>query len=93
MARGATDEQVRLFAGENLIRVWENVEAAAKVIQTSGEKPDEEIWEGRSWKYGHKTMPFMLAGSREKFAGPAGPHQFSVKANGRHAGLDSKDSS
>ena len=93
MARGAADEQVKLFAGENLIRVWENVEAAAKVIQTSGEKPDEEIWEGRSWKYVPKTMPFMLAGSREKFAGPAGPHQFSVKANGRHAGLDSKDSS
>jgi membrane dipeptidase len=90
MARGATDEQVRLFAGENLLRVWENIEAASQVIQASGAKPDEEIWDRRGWRYGHKSMPFMFAGSREKFAGPAGPHRFSVKANGKHAGLDSQ---
>jgi membrane dipeptidase len=87
MARGVTDEQVRLFAGENLLRVWENIEAASEIIQASGEKPEEEIWEGRSWKYGHKSMPFMFAGSREKFGGPDGPHQFSVNGDGKHSGL------
>jgi hypothetical protein len=38
-------------------------------------------------------LPFVLTGCREKFAGPAGPHQFSVKANGKHAGLDTQPSS
>lgn len=87
MARGATDEQIRMFAGENLLRVWENIEAAATMIQATGEQPVEEVWEGRNWKYGHKTMPFMLAGSREKFEGAEGPHQFSVNRDGKHAGL------
>jgi len=92
MARGATDEQVRIFAGENLIRVWENIEAAAEISQASGERPVEEIWERRSWRYGHKSMPFMFAGSRDKLEGPLKPHQFSVNADGKHAGLV-KDSS
>lgn len=86
MARGATDEQVRLFAGENLLRVWEHIEVAAAATQASGEQPVEEIWEGRSWIYGHKAQPFMFAGSKENVRG-AGPHQFSVNANGKHAGM------
>jgi hypothetical protein len=46
MARGATDDQVRLFAGENLIRVWGNIEVAAEAIQASGEKPVEKFGKG-----------------------------------------------
>lgn len=87
MAKGATDDQIRLFAGENLLRVWENAEIAAKGIRDSGEKPNEEIWDGRTWQYGYATQPFMLEGSKELFVGPKGAFQFSVTKDGKHAGL------
>jgi membrane dipeptidase len=49
MERGATDEQVRMFAGENLLRVWTEVEKVAKQLREGGVKPLEAEYEGRIW--------------------------------------------
>ncbi|KAJ3544798.1 hypothetical protein NM208_g2855 [Fusarium decemcellulare] len=46
MQRGATDEQIRLLAGENILRVWGNIEKRSKEIQATGEKPVEEEYGG-----------------------------------------------
>ncbi|KAI8959186.1 membrane dipeptidase-domain-containing protein [Daldinia sp. FL1419] len=87
MERGATDEQVRLFAGENILRVWSNVERRAQEIQATGEKPVEEEYQGREWHKGLKDSPWMLRGSRQKAieAGAADkPYMFNVDKEGRH---------
>ncbi|OTA98770.1 hypothetical protein M426DRAFT_17094 [Hypoxylon sp. CI-4A] len=87
MERGATDEQIRLFAGENILRVWSSIEKRAREIQASGEKPVEEEYEGRDWHKGMKDAPWMLRGSREK-AIQAGakdkPYMFNVDDDGKH---------
>ncbi|KAI1807482.1 membrane dipeptidase-domain-containing protein [Daldinia bambusicola] len=87
MERGATDEQVRLFAGENILRVWSRIEQRAREIQATGEKPVEEEYEGREWHKGMKDSPWMLRGSRQKAieAGAADkPYMFNVDKEGRH---------
>ncbi|CVL13413.1 hypothetical protein LB506_008605 [Fusarium annulatum] len=66
MQRGATDEQIRLLAGENILRVWGNIEKSAKAIQATGEKPVEEEYEGREWHKGFSTDPYMLRGGLEE---------------------------
>lgn len=66
MQRGATDEQIRLLAGENILRVWGNIEKSAKVIQATGEKPVEEEYERREWHKGFSTDPYMLRGGLEE---------------------------
>ncbi|KAF2732611.1 hypothetical protein EJ04DRAFT_513769 [Polyplosphaeria fusca] len=60
MERGATDEQVKMLVGDNILRVWAEVERAAKGIQASGELPVEEEYEGRKWALGLKGDPWML---------------------------------
>ena len=55
MERGATDEQIRMFAGENLLRVWTEVEKQAKELQARGVKPVEAEYEGRSWHADSET--------------------------------------
>lgn len=88
MQRGATDEQVRLFAGENLLRVWEDIERRAAEIQASGEKPSEHEYEARVWHKGMANAPWMLRGSREKAlqnGAAAIPHMFNVDAEGKHS--------
>ncbi|KAF2811330.1 uncharacterized protein BDZ99DRAFT_385120 [Mytilinidion resinicola] len=64
MERGATDEQVKLLVGENILRVWGNIEQRAKEIQASGELPVEAEWERREWHKGLRGSPWMLRGSR-----------------------------
>ncbi|KAI1077229.1 membrane dipeptidase-domain-containing protein [Whalleya microplaca] len=87
LERGVTDEQVRLFAGENVLRVWSNIEQRAREIQATGEKPVEEEYEGREWHKGLKDSPWMLRGSRQKAveAGAAEkPYMFNVDQEGKH---------
>ncbi|KAH9885548.1 membrane dipeptidase-domain-containing protein [Xylariomycetidae sp. FL2044] len=87
MERGATDEQVRLFAGENILRVWAHIEKRAREIQASGEKPVEEEYGEREWHKGLKDSPWMLRGSREKAvqSGAADkPYMFNVDSGGKH---------
>ncbi|KAL7619622.1 hypothetical protein AAE478_010163 [Parahypoxylon ruwenzoriense] len=87
MERGATDEQVRLFVGENILRVWSNIEQRARELQAAGEKPVEEEYEGRQWQKGMKDSPWMLRGSRQKAidAGAADrPYMFNVDNKGKH---------
>lgn len=64
MERGATDEQIRGLAGENILRVWEEVEQVGKRIQLAGELPNEETWGGREWTRGNRDLPCMFRDSR-----------------------------
>ncbi|OIW30408.1 hypothetical protein CONLIGDRAFT_573456 [Coniochaeta ligniaria NRRL 30616] len=87
MERGATDEQMRMLAGENILRVWGNIERRALEIQATGEKPNEEEYEGRNWHKGLKNAPWMLRQSREKAATSGGaeePYMFNVDGEGKH---------
>lgn len=64
LQRGATDEQIRLLAGENILRVWAEVEKRAGELQAT-EKPVEREYEGRRWHKGFVGDPFMLRGGLE----------------------------
>ncbi|KAK4541579.1 hypothetical protein LTR36_007876 [Oleoguttula mirabilis] len=91
MEKGATDEQIRLLVGENLLRVWGAIEDSAKEIQATGELPVEAEYEGRRWDLGVKDAPYMLRGSREKAikAGAADkPFMFNVDDEGKHDPLE-----
>lgn len=80
MARGATDEQIRLLAGENLLRVWADIERRGEEIRADGHKAVEEEWEGRKWHIAYKSSPFMYRETRERAAreGWGQPNQFGV---------------
>ncbi|CAH0027120.1 unnamed protein product [Clonostachys rhizophaga] len=87
MARGATDDQIRLLVGENLLRVWANIEQRAKEIQAE-EPPVEEEWEGRKWQHGYKSSPYMFRETREIAIKEdwGQPHQFNVATKGSNDG-------
>ncbi|KAI1385684.1 membrane dipeptidase-domain-containing protein [Hypoxylon trugodes] len=87
MERGVTDEQIRLFAGENILRVWSNIEKRAREIQATGEKPSEEEYDGRDWHKGLKDSPWMLRGSRQRAVESGAkdkPYMFNVDGDGKH---------
>ena len=61
LARGnVTDQQVQLLVGSNLLRVWDDVERAAKVIQEEGKLPCEEPWEDRLWEVEYSDVPRLF---------------------------------
>lgn len=60
MQHGATDEQVRMLVGDNILRVWGAVEKRGWEIRNSGEKPAEEEYEDRKWTEGLPGDPYML---------------------------------
>ncbi|RDL40199.1 Dipeptidase [Venustampulla echinocandica] len=83
LQRGATEEQVRLFAGDNLLRVWSNIELAGKRLQSVGQKANEAVWEERleTWPIGFPNSPFMYRKSRDRTRGlKSTPHYFNVDA-------------
>ena len=86
MERGATDAQIRLFAGENLLRVWEDIELAAQRIQAEGQKPVESEWEGRQWHQGMIDGSYMFRQTKEKARkeGWRKEHMFNVDEEGKH---------
>lgn len=45
--RGATEEQLRKAAGEDMMRVWQRLEDIGCRFQSEGMLPVEDIWEGR----------------------------------------------
>ncbi|KAK2792009.1 hypothetical protein FQN52_004115 [Onygenales sp. PD_12] len=47
--RGATDKQVRKLTGQNILRVWTEVEKRGKEIRKAGAFPNEAMWSGRNW--------------------------------------------
>jgi membrane dipeptidase len=63
MERGATDDQIRKFAGENVLRVWRDVERVAAQIQAEGQKPSEMYWAGRDWVHSEMSPPIMFRDS------------------------------
>ncbi|EFX05015.1 dipeptidyl aminopeptidase [Grosmannia clavigera kw1407] len=46
LRRGATDEQVKKLAGENILRVWRQNEIVSETMKKAM-KPVEAVWEGR----------------------------------------------
>ncbi|KAF3490829.1 dipeptidase 1 [Arthroderma uncinatum] len=70
LENGATDAQVRKLVGENVLRVWTEVEQISKKIQRSGALPVEEIWEGRNG-----TLAKRSASTFIPMEGPA-PYEF-----------------
>lgn len=88
MERGATDEQVRLLAGENLLRVWGDIERRGQEIRAT-EPPVEDEWEGRKWHKGYKSSPYMFRETRDRAVREnwGQPNQFSVDKGGQHDGL------
>lgn len=93
MARGATDDQIRGLAGENLIRVWGNIEQRAREIQAEGVKPIEDEWEGRTWHHAYKSSPYMMRKTRERAALEdwGEPNQFNVNKAGKHQAAVKED--
>ncbi|KAL4734163.1 membrane dipeptidase-domain-containing protein [Aspergillus similis] len=47
--RGATEEQLALVAGENVLRVWGEVEKVRDEMKHEGVLPVEDVWEDRIW--------------------------------------------
>lgn len=88
MARGVSDDQIRLLAGDNILRVWADIERRGKEIQME-ELPVEDEWEGRHWHHGYKSSPYMFRSTRELAVKEnwGQPNQFSVQKDGVHAGL------
>ncbi|CZR59500.1 related to Putative dipeptidase NECHADRAFT_87110 [Phialocephala subalpina] len=86
MERGATDEQVRMFAGENILRVWGEIERRGKETQAQT-KPNEAVWEERikGWATGFANSPFIFRSTREKRKDiKRTAHNFNVNAEGLH---------
>jgi membrane dipeptidase len=57
MERGVLDEHIRLLVGENLLRVWGDIERKAWELQASGGKPVEDEYEERFWHQGLTYSP------------------------------------
>jgi membrane dipeptidase len=55
-----TDQQAQLLVGGNILRVWDNIEQAAKVIQEERELPCEESWEDRLWEAENSDVPRLF---------------------------------
>ncbi len=66
MRRGATDKQVRLVVGENILRVWTAVERHALNAARVNQLPVEEVWDGRKWCHDHDyDLPMMFRDSKK----------------------------
>src|SRR5262245_6673008 len=86
MARGATDDQIRLLVGDNLLRVWAEIDRRGQEIRADGDRPVEEEWEGRQWHKHYKSSPYMFRETRERALaeGWGEPNQFNVNREGKH---------
>lgn len=67
MARGVSDDQIRRLAGDNILRVWDNIQRRGLELQKE-EFPVEDEWEGRKWHNGYKSSPYMFRATRERAA-------------------------
>ena len=59
LARGVTDAQARKLVGDNIIRVWSEVEKVAANVSRF-EMPSEEVWEGRVWDEKAQFVPQLF---------------------------------
>ncbi|GAM41910.1 hypothetical protein TCE0_042r15407 [Talaromyces pinophilus] len=86
MARGATDDQIRLLVGDNLLRVWADIQRRGEEIQAEGSRPVEDEWEGRKWHTHYRSSPYMYRSTRERAIreGWGEPNQFNVGKTGKH---------
>lgn len=58
-----TDEQLEGLIGENVLRVWEQAESVAHQMQSQGELPSEEHWDGRIWEPKNPDVPRIYPAS------------------------------
>jgi membrane dipeptidase len=49
-----------MLVGENLLRVWTEVERVAETMQKQGELPCEEHFEGRLWEPENMDVPRLF---------------------------------
>lgn len=48
---GAGDEEIAKAMGGNVLRVWRETDALARMMAKKGAKPEEANWEKREWKF------------------------------------------
>ncbi|EXJ89928.1 hypothetical protein A1O3_02995 [Capronia epimyces CBS 606.96] len=61
LARGnVTDQQAQLLVGENLLRVWDDIERVARLSQQGAQLPCEESWEDRVWEVENQDVPRLF---------------------------------
>jgi membrane dipeptidase len=60
LSRGVTDRQAQMLVGNNLLRVWDEVNKVARVIHEEGELPSEESWENRLWEAENSDVPQLF---------------------------------
>lgn len=65
LVRGVSDEHARMLVGENLLRMWTQVEEVAKTIQKE-EWPDEAFWEDRLWEPEYPGVPRLFPPVQQK---------------------------
>lgn len=49
-----------MLVGDNLLRVWDDVERVAKAMQEEGDLPSEESWEDRLWEAEYSDVPRLF---------------------------------
>lgn len=62
LARGASDDQARKLIGDNVLRVWSEVEAASVNI-SKFQMPNEEAWPERIWEDKAELVPQIFPSS------------------------------
>lgn len=68
--RGATEEQLAKLAGENILRVWSDVEKVRDDMKEEGVLPVEDVWEGRTWwRYDGVSCHLISADSTTDLSG------------------------
>lgn len=62
LRRGATDEQVHKLVGENILRVWRQIEIeSAHIRKGKDASPIESVWEGRAQPTWDGSLPTLKA--------------------------------
>ncbi|KIX07365.1 uncharacterized protein Z518_02018 [Rhinocladiella mackenziei CBS 650.93] len=59
LARGVTEQQAQKLVGENILRVWEDIEMIATQLRKV-QKPSEESWHGRVWEETNTEVPRLF---------------------------------
>lgn len=67
LARGVSDEQARKLVGDNILRVWSEVEEAAVII-SKNQKPNENVWSDRVWEEKADLVPQVFSASSRSAA-------------------------
>ncbi|GEQ70408.1 hypothetical protein JCM33374_g4085 [Metschnikowia sp. JCM 33374] len=64
---GASDEEIAMLMGKNVLRVWADNERVAEQLKAKGQPLVDASWPGRHWKFFSycKAFPEVYPGARE----------------------------